>query len=404
MKLILFCGTTGFGKTTYLKKFRDYCLTKDGYEVTGTEAENRIKLIKFEDVLNSIDGSANTDAFLKKDSSKEKYEKIESTFVRIKNEISSLEYEYVFLDIHLSYYRNSTFFPPFVKDNFLQLAEKLGNDNIRIITLIDDAYVIWKTIRKREDEYPETSLRLREIIAWRSLEVLLSESVAYNLSRGEEDSTARPVKEYIFAIRHPPETLYNLAFMPTPRLAYLSYPITHTRKDPNLIKEVNEFRKAAQSMGLERRAVVLDPTTIDEIILSLAAKSQPEGDKVILKQDMRWPGHENDLLDYSSLWPIEIDRSEVLEVKKDIENTIRARDYKMIDQSKVVIAYDRYLGGHLSEGVTEEVRYAVQTGKLPILFDPKHDSAQGGYHPFGAKAEVVSSVEELLKRFKTRLG
>ena len=113
MKFVLFAGTTGFDKSAYIERFRTQCLRENGYDPESDESNDFIRYIKFEKMLVEHDGCENIDAFLKKFSSKEKFQAIEETFAKIARELSTSKADYVFFDVHLSYYKNSMFFPPF---------------------------------------------------------------------------------------------------------------------------------------------------------------------------------------------------------------------------------------------------------------------------------------------------
>lgn len=403
MKVVFFAGTTGFNKSKFLEGFREYYLEKDEYARTGTESEAHVKLVNFEDKLVEVSGSETIDAFLKRDSWREKAEYVEQTFVRIGREIMQRNHEIVFLDIHLSYYRNSMFFPPLLKDNFEQVTKQIddasASSNIRVITLIDDIFVVWKTIISREDMYPDTQLRLREISAWRSLEILQSESVASNLM----NPNSQQITSYLFAIRHPLESLYNLIERPKPRVGYLSFPITATRDIPEHVREINQFRNEATKIAHANKGLFLDPVMIDEMLLDLALKKQGETDYIELKKDERWPIDPSPLIDDSQLWPIKIPTNQIKEVKNDISNNVTARDYKLIDCSKMVAAYRPSLGGKESTGVKAELGYAVQLGKLPLTYIPEAANREEDYRPFGLKVETVSDRDRFLSKIKTRL-
>src|SRR5439155_18147371 len=144
--------------------------------------------------------------------------------------------------------------------NFRQLVPQ-ADIPVKVLTLIDDSFVIWKNLRKRESQYPKTHLRLREILSWRSLETLQAETVALNYTNDARGS----VENYLFAVRHPLDTLYNLVFRPRPVCAYLSFPITNTRNLPERVEDINSFRRQAHSLAGKHSAALFDPVTIDEL-------------------------------------------------------------------------------------------------------------------------------------------
>src|SRR2546426_8225107 len=181
MNVTIFAGTTGFDKSDYLRSFTKWCLAKHGYseDLESADAKRFIHYIKFEDELLAEDNtSTDMPAFLERPSFKEKCATVERTFKRIAERIVP-HTDNVFLDIHLSYYKRSSFLPPISFANLRQLVPQ-ENVPVKVVTLIDDSFVIWKTLLKRENRFPKTHLRLREIISWRSLETLQAETVALN--------------------------------------------------------------------------------------------------------------------------------------------------------------------------------------------------------------------------------
>ena len=93
-----------------------------------------------------------------------------------------------------------------------------------IITLIDDIFTIWQNLHRKENQFPNTSLRLREISAWRSLEYLYAESLQNHLNAPEEGR--QRATNYLVSVRHPFSTFDNLIFKQSSKRIYLSYPIS----------------------------------------------------------------------------------------------------------------------------------------------------------------------------------
>jgi hypothetical protein len=375
LDITLFAGIAGFDKSNYLRKFIRTCLKRQGYSeaLDSSESQKFIRYIKFEDELLRVDGSTDMPTFLDKPSLKEKTEVIERTFTDIGRQIKNYDAKHVFLDIHLSYFRHSQFTPPLLLAN---LRELVPHDQIpvKVITLIDDIFAIWQNLRKREKEYPETSLRLREILSWRSIEMLQAEAVAMNYINENRD-----VKNYLVAIRHPTDTLYNLVFAQKPICLYLSFPITNTRNRPECVEEINDFRRRMQQICFKHKAVLFDPVTIDELTLEMALQSTG-ADVVSLQKKMRWQLEPNHLAEEPD-WPIRIPRKEVSEVSGDVENNIKARDFKLMDNSRFIAAYRPHFMG-TSIGVAAEIDYSVMQGRRVYAYDPPEDRKGSILHPF----------------------
>lgn len=396
MNVTILAGITGFDKSAFVRQFAKICLRKNGYseDLESRESRKFIQYVKFEDELLREDKTSNDiPGFLEKLSFNEKCDTIEATFKRITNQVDPNTAN-LFLDIHLSYYKRSGFIPPMSVANFRHLVPK-DDTPVKVVTIIDDVFIIWKNLRSRENKYPGTRLRLREILSWRSLEMLQAEAVAMNYTNEH-----RNVENYLVAIRHPIETLHSLVFRPRPLRAYLSFPITKTRHDEARVRDINNFRSEAHSIASRHHAALFDPVTIDELALKTALDSV-KGSKsglVRLRKGMRWPIQIDKKLVGESDWPIDIPRQEIEEVLPDINNNIRARDFKLIDTSKFTIAYRPHFGGE-SKGVRQEVDYTVQQGRRAYAYDPKEDSTgRHDPHPFDTNVIVYREREDFLAR------
>lgn len=398
MNVTILAGITGFDKSEFAKRFVRMSLREHGYgdELEARDSRRFIQYVKFEDELLKEDGTA-TDipGFLEKLSFSEKCSTIERTFKRIAKKIDP-NTSHFFLDIHLSYYKRSGFIPPMSAANFKELVP---NDDtpVNVVTMIDDVFVIWKNLRKREQKFPGTRLRLREILSWRSLEMLQAEAVAMNYTNEE-----RNVQNYLVAIRHPVDTLSNLIFRPKPMRAYLSFPITKTRNIRERVEDINDFRAEAHTLASKSNVVLFDPVTIDELALrtALEASNDTKKGSVRLKKNFRWPLTLDKKIISEPDWPIDIPRQEIEEVLPDINNNIRARDYKLIDTSKFTIAYRPHFGGE-SKGVGQEIDYTVQQGKRVYAYDPKVDYVSRSPHPFDTNVVVSSDRREFVSRMQS---
>ncbi len=375
MDLTVFAGIAGFDKSRILQEFTRLSLKRHNYpeDLESSESRKFIRYIKFEDELLGVDGSTDMPTFLDKPSLREKTEVIERTFTEIGRQIKSDETRHVFLDMHLSYFRHSQFTPPLLLANLRELVPD-DQTPVKIITLIDDIFVIWQNLRKRETEYPKTSLRLREILSWRSIEMLQAEAVAMNYTNENRD-----VKNYLVAVRHPVDTLYNLVFMPKPICVYLSFPITNTRNRPECVEEINHFRRKMQEICFKNKAVLFDPITIDELTLEMALESA-KGELVMLRKKMRWPLEPNQFVKEPE-WPIRISRKEISETSGDVQNNIKARDFKLIDNSRFVVVYRPHFKGE-SRGVAAEINYSITQGRRVYVYEPEEDRRKSVLHPF----------------------
>ena len=393
LHLIIFGGITGFNKSNIIEAFTRKKLKCDGFseKFEDEDSKKHIYYIKFEEELKKIYDSTDIESFLGKPKFQEKFKSIQRTFINIGENIKKIEAEYVFLDIHLVYFYQSQFFPPFYEPNWSELNPH-GKAQIKVINLVDDAFIIWKELKKREDIHPNTSLRLREILAWRSLEMLQAESVALVYSKDVSVNT------YLVPVRHPFETFENLIFQENPKAMYLSFPITNTREHTECVKDINKFRKKMYEISSEVGVVVFDPVTIDELSISFAEK---EDSNLVLKEDDRWP-LEIDSLGKKPNWPIIIPEDEVKEAELDILYNIRPRDFKYIDNSILMAVYRKNYNG-FSKGVNDEITYSNSCGKKVYVFDPLEDGKSGKPHPFDPTEIGFRDLDEFYKDIKKKL-
>lgn len=390
MKLTIFAGITGFDKSEAIQNLAKKCLNQNGLseDLNSKKSAEFIKYIKFEDELLKVDGSQDIATFLGKHSLKAKSDSIEATFTRINKQIKKQKsrINHLFLDIHLSYLRYSEYAPPLSLAGFRELVQ--DDTPIRLITLIDDVFVIYDNLKKRETDFPDTKLRLREILSWRSVEMLQAEGLA-----GFYTNESRSIKNYLVSVRHPIETLLNLVVSDSPKTAYMSYPITKTRTSKESIDDINNARNDLHRIFAEYGAVLFDPVTIDELALN---PKSVEGDTIVLNADSRWPITDNALVKPIS-WPIEIPTDQIREVKPDIVNQIRARDFKLIDNALFTSVYRPNLGG-FSTGVNAEITYSESQGRGLHIYDPPGDgsTAQPKTNPFTQKTTTTDDYDAFL--------
>lgn len=396
MKLTIFAGITGFDKSEAIQNLAKKCLKLNGLseDLNAKKSAEFIKYIKFEDELLTVDGSQNIATFLGKHSLKAKSDAIEGTFTRINKQIKKHKNKinHLFLDIHLSYLRYSEYAPPLSLAGFRELVQ--DDTPIRMITLIDDVFVIYDNLKKREADFPDTKLRLREIVSWRSVEMLQAEGLA-----GFYTNESRNIKNYLVSVRHPAETLMNLVMNDTPKTVYMSYPISKTRTSKESVDDINKARKDLHKIFAENNAVLFDPVTIDE----LALDKPVEAETFIMKADSRWPIEESALVKPVS-WPIEIPIDQIKEVKPDIVNQIRARDFKLIDNALFTAVYRPNLGG-FSTGVNAEINYSESQGRGLHIYDPRSDgsSTERKTNPFTQKTTTTDNYDEFLASIKHAL-
>ena len=381
--LTIFAGITGIDKTQFIKKFIEKANMKN--QVLNLDFEKELLNEERNPPLQSPD----IPSFLDSPNLKMKLNMVESNFKWLVDKINNRDNTVsdIFLSMHFSYYKNSEFFPPFTLIPFNQFFTKIPDLKIRIITLIDDVFSIWQQLKKKEIQFPNTSLRLRELLGWRSLEYLRAEALKEYLNSPEEGK--QRTTNYLVSVRHPFSTFNNLIFKQPSNRIYLSYAISNTRLDASFISEINEFRKQIHTTLTD--SAVFDPVAIDELALETALNEIPKESRnptseVVLEKRHRWPIDLPGVLVDEPEWPIKIPLRQIEEVYSDIRNQIASRDYILVDSSRVLAVYRPHLGGELSRGVDAEIKHAKEYGKKVVVYIPKNDQTTGKTtHPFGSR-------------------
>ena len=201
------------------------------------------------------------------------------------------------------------------------------------IVLIDDIHDIKLSLHHRKHK-PE-SFTLKDIIIWREEEILTSEFAASLVG----------CSHYIVTKKQCPDLLYKLLFQNSLKKAYLSYPITLVRNIPKIWNDITAFRQ-----GLSNQLICFDPYSISEGFLQgLYDKASAEKGRQLV-----------DVVVESEGAVMRLPMNEISEVIPNIQGQIVARDFQLIDQSDMVIAYIPVVKGlpAISQGVERELAHA----------------------------------------------
>lgn len=333
---ILITGQSGLETKSYLKNFKSYAKKK------GEELE----LVSIGDLMYKEDPSIprrrmlNIEIGRRNQIRRSAFEKAIALSEKKDNFI---------LDTRLTTRWRSGLYPAF---EFKQIIE-FGAD--LYITLIDDVDVIKLNLGKRESPHSQY-FTLKDIMVWREEEIHTAEI----LSMAQESITKRKVPFYIIAMGHPIEVIYDLLFNSSKKRVYSSFPITAIQSDPKLVEETKRFREK-----LSKHLTIFDPLTIDEkrlhqeMIVALQATAPKDWIEIDTK------GEKQKLSIY-----------QIIDIIHDIDGQIVSRDFKLIDQSHMIIALvpaDTNGRLHISSGVERELQYADQTGKDTFILCPQMD-------------------------------
>jgi adenylate kinase len=289
--------------------------------------------------------------------------------------------EYALLFMNLPYFRKSRFFPA------VDIAILRAFRPDMLLTLIEEAHVIWRRIQIREErEKTGARLRLKDVFAWRTASILLGDTIAKAIG----------VPNVVIAVKHPPKTIYGIALQGAKPRFYLSFPITLVRDEHESRREIDNFRRV-----MHERFYAFDPLTMDERVLRTAKR---RGEVKVVEAGSRWLLPEDvkpAVEDEPELYPMEIPADQVEEVLADIDNLIKFKDFRFILQSDAVAVYRPFMKKLFHRGVFSEIMYATNTAhKRLFIYWPPEDKVPGMDSPFDPG---VGTVEEDLEKFFQQL-
>jgi len=235
-------------------------------------------------------------------------------------------------------------------------------------------------VHERLERDHDVAHTLKDILVWREEEMVVTEVLAsvlrrhgrfYVLTRGTELDTA--------------ESLYRLMFEPHRRKVYPSFPMTHVLEMPEILAQIDAFREV-----LAEHFITFDPGDMDEKrLLTEAARARQQGcDRFKLRVNGR---------------DVVFDVREVTEVAGDIDGQIYARDFKLIDQSDMIVSYiPRMPDGRpgLSSGVERELQHAFENTREVYIIWPSDIEPS----PFVTETatRMFDSVESALRCFQEK--
>jgi len=243
------------------------------------------------------------------------------------------------------------------------------------VTIVDNAHAI--KARLEETQW-RGRLKLKDILVWRDEEAFITEILA-NYRR-------KPF--YIIARREPPSLLADIIYRvereraagrkPAPK-AYLSYPITHVTGMPELFEMKDEVKEALRKAGV----IVFDPIAIDEAVLvGLAEEAERRGSEAV---EVEVEGRR-----------LVLSVREIMEARDDIIDQIVARDYKLIDQSDMIIVF--YPTTAISPGVLNEIHYGFTHNKDVYAIFP-HDVRSPFFEYYTTM--IFKDHEELIEHLRS---
>jgi adenylate kinase len=296
----------------------------------------------------------------------------------------------VIVNTHATFRWRHGLFYAFDYDQMQTLAPDL------FIVLVDNVdRVHWRLTRDGHADHT-----LKDLMVWREEEMmateLLSQIVAWSPPGGPSRCGPCRGRSYICAIGQDDSTaggVARLIFRPQVKKAYLSFPMTHINGDGGAadgagspqaaaLAEIERFRRE-----MKKHFTCFDPGDLEEKFLcKLALDAAQAGIRTI---EAGPPGER-----------ARLDVGQLLDIIADIDGQIYARDFKLIDQSDMIISLIPALAGGqpaISSGVERELQHAHEaTRDVFIIWQPKVDPS-----PFVTQTatRVFRSIQEAVSFF-----
>ncbi len=281
--------------------------------------------------------------------------------------------EHIIVNTHATFRWRHGLFRAFDFDQIEALKPDL------LVCLVDNAEAVYHRLHAEHT----IDASLKDIMVWREEEMLATELLAqavgcgskfYILSRGREALTGR--------------TCARLIARPDLLKVYPSFPMTHVHDMPDILAEIDAFRSA-----LAQHFITFDPGDVDEkLLLDRAVAAARQGHDFI----------ECRTLADSPDTPFQLPVKQVLDCAGDIDGQIYSRDFRLIDQSDMIVSYIPELPGGtpgLSSGVERELQHAFEHSKqVYVVWKPAKSPS-----PFITKTatRLFASTDEALAHFET---
>lgn len=277
---------------------------------------------------------------------------------------------HLIVNTHATFRWRHGLFPAVDFDQMRQLSADM------YICLIDG--VVAMHLRLLEMHALEHSLK--DLIVWREEEIISTEMLCkgiddkipfYCLARGGRQETT--------------ETFCRLLFQRHLKRVYLSFPMTAVSRIAAVTKEIEEFRSL-----MKRLFICFDPGDLEEAHLPVLARQARE-------QGL-------DFIEVAALnQPVRLSVEEVLQIERDVNSQIYARDFLLIDQADMIVSFVPALPdgrAAISSGVERELQHAHEAAKEVYVIWTARQAPSVFVTQTASK--MFSSVAEAVEFFQTR--
>ena len=244
------------------------------------------------------------------------------------------------------------------------------------VTLVDNLDAVHERL-EREHEIRHT---LKDILVWREEEIVVTEAMAEAVAGYGQSMVISRSNSRINA-----QSFYRLMFEPDRKRVYPSFPMTHVLDQPAIMAQIDHFRDV-----VAEHFITFDPADLNEKrLLHEAGEATKRG--------------EEDVVIHVHGRKVTLGVSEITQVARDIDAQIYARDFKLIDQSDIIVSYIPALPNGqpvLSSGVERELQHAFESTKeVYVVWRPANEPS-----PFinQTATEIFRSIDELLAFFQKR--
>ncbi len=289
----------------------------------------------------------------------------------------SRAHEHSIINSHATFRWRHGLFPAFDFDQLGALAPDI------FVCVVDNIEVVHHRLHQEH----EIDATLKDCMVWREEEILATEMMAQSagkpffiLSRGRHQPTVR--------------TLFRMICRSGMRCVYPSFPMSHVVDMPDVLKEIEDFRAA-----LAEHFITFDPADVDEkLLLDMAIAATRQGKDFLDFEPHAYGGSRG-------APTLRVKVREVMDIAGDIDGQIYMRDFKLIDQSDMIVSFIPELPGKdgagipgLSSGVERELQHAWEhTKEVYVVWKPRKAPS-----PFITEtaSKIFTSVPEALGYFE----